>query len=833
MQPCASVILPLALSGSYTYAIPQELAGRVVVGSRVVVQFGAKHYYTGIVVRLHDDNPLPDMELKSITDIADPEPIILPSQLKFWSWISSYYMCRIGDIMKAGLPAGLKLESETTLVRNEEFDADEAELTERERAILTVLPTDKGYNLLALEKELRVANLMQPVRHLMEMGAIHVYEKLAEGFKPRTETYVRLCEPYGDQEQLNRAFNEMSRAQAQTNLLLQYLNLSAAGAAFHLHNLNLLKPVKKSELCTDSNKSTALTALRKRGILETYAVEVERLKSYIPASDDEGTRKLRAPKPLAEQQQRAFDEVKEVFQQKNVCLLHGVTSSGKTEVYIHLIEEMLAQGKQVLYLLPEIALTTQITTRLGHIFGDRMGVYHSKFPDNERVELWKHQLSDQPYPLILGVRSSIFLPFQNLGLIIVDEEHETSYKQQDPAPRYGARDAAIVLAQLSGAKTLLGTATPSLESYHNAIIGKYGLVEMMHRFGDARLPEIKVEDVKELKRKKLMTTPFTPLLTREVRQTLEQGEQAILFHNRRGYSPVLECDECGWTPRCTRCDVSLTLHQRIGKLVCHYCGATYNIPPKCPCCGNTRLKDIGYGTEKIESSAESIFPDARTERMDLDTTRSRTSYEKIIHRFQTGETNLLIGTQMVTKGLDFDKVRVVGILNADQMLNLPDFRAYERAFQMLSQVAGRAGRRGKDGLVVLQTKQPDCPVIHQVVTNDYKAMYDDQIEERRDFHFPPFYRLIDIYLKHRQEEVVEHAAKDLGRMLQPYFGMDLLGPDRPLVSRIQLLHIRKLIVKVRPGLSAQSVRQTLTAAREHLLRQAPYKSVNVYFDVDP
>lgn len=833
MPSFASVILPLALSNSYTYAIPPQFAEKVGVGSRVVVQFGAKHYYTGIVVQVYEQNPLPQLQLKDITDVADAEPIILPLQLKFWSWISSYYMCRIGDIMKAGLPAGLKIESETTLIRNEEFDDSEDCLTERERAILSALPADQSLSLLDLEKKLKVSNLMQPVRHLIELEAIHVYEKLAESFKPRKETYVRLCEAYSNQDELNRAFAEMTRAQAQTSLLLRYLTLSAAGAAFHLHNLNLLKPVRKSELCTDASQTAALTALRKRGILETYTQEVERLKSYIPVSDDDGMRKLRSPKPLAEQQQRAFQQVKDVFEQQQVCLLHGVTSSGKTEVYIHLIEDMIAQGKQVLYLLPEIALTTQITTRLGHIFGDRMGVYHSKFPDAERVELWKHQLSDHPYPLILGVRSSVFLPFQKLGLVIVDEEHETSYKQQDPAPRYGARDAAIVLAQLYGAKTLLGTATPSLESYHNAMTGKYGLVEMMHRFGDARLPEIQVENVKELRRKKLMSTPFSPRLIQEVQQTLADGEQAILFHNRRGYSPVLECNECGWTPRCTRCDVSLTLHQHIGKLVCHYCGATYNLPPRCPSCGNTQLKDIGYGTEKIEQSATDLFTQARTARMDLDTTRSRTAYEKIIHRFQTGETNLLIGTQMVTKGLDFDKVRVVGILNADQMLNLPDFRAYERTFQMLSQVAGRAGRRGKDGLVILQTKQPECPVIHQIVANDYKAMYAEQIQERKDFHFPPFYRLIDIYLKHRQEEVVGHAAHDLAQMVRPYFGTDLLGPDRPLVSRVQMMHIRKLILKVKPTLPASQVRQILTNARDRLLQQNAYRSVTVYFDVDP
>ena len=501
-------------------------------------------------------------------------------------------------------------------------------------------------------------------------------------------------------------------------------------------------------------------------------------------------------------------------------------------MYIQLIREVLAQGKQVLYLVPEIALTTQLTNRLGRVFGSKMGIYHSKFSDAERVELWQRQLSDKPYPLILGVRSSVFLPFQNLGLIIVDEEHETSYKQQDPAPRYQARDTAIVMATQLGAKVLLGTATPAIETYHNALTGKYGLVKMLHRFGDVQMPEIVVADVKELQRKKLMKTPFSPELTNEVHTALAQGEQAILFQNRRGYSPVLMCKACGWTPRCTRCDVTLTYHQRLNKLVCHYCGAQYNVPKLCPNCEEPNLRDMGYGTEKIESAAESIFAEAKAERMDLDTTRTRSAYERIINRFSQGRTNLLIGTQMVTKGLDFDRVRVVGILNADQILNMPDFRAYERAYQMLSQVAGRAGRRGKRGKVILQTRQVDNPIIGQIVRNDYEAMYQSQLEERQLFHFPPFYRLITIYLKHRNDDVVDHAAQHLAALLRPYFKDDLLGPDRPVVSRVQLLYIRKIMVKIAPQFTPSSVRQTLFSARDIVQHFDVYKSVNIYFDVD-
>ena len=822
-----TLLLPLSVANTYTYVLPSDLEDRVSVGSRVIAQFGAKRYYTSIVLAIHQDNPQPDIQLKAITDVIDYAPIVLPSQLRLWQWIAQYYMCTLGDVMRAALPTGLKLESETVLVRNDDFDLESVELSERERRLYNALNDEKGHKLLSLEKDMGERNLMRPAKRLIDLGAVVVRETITESFKPRKQAFVRLTDAFQSEQALHQALDTLKRAKAQEALLLRYLDLSKATTAITLQNAQLLQPISRHELCQEANAAPALSALHKRGILEVYEVEQSRLQSI-----DERSEGPTLAKPLSADQQRAHNEILSVFERKNVCLLHGVTSSGKTEVYIQLIRETLAQGKQVLYLVPEIALTTQLTDRLGRVFGSKMGIYHSKFPDAERVELWQRQLSTEAYPLILGVRSSLFLPFHDLGLIIIDEEHETSYKQQDPAPRYQARDTAIVMATQLGAKVLLGTATPAIETYHNAQMGKYGLVKMMHRFNNVQLPEIVVADVKELQRKKLMKTPFSPELTTEVHTALAQGEQAILFQNRRGYAPVLMCKACGWTPRCTRCDVTLTYHQRLGKLVCHYCGAQYNVPKVCPNCEEPNLRDMGYGTEKIESAAESIFTEAKTERMDLDTTRTRSAYERIINRFSQGQTNLLIGTQMVTKGLDFDRVRVVGILNADQMLNMPDFRAYERAYQMLSQVAGRAGRRGKRGKVILQTRQVDNPVIEQIVRGDYEAMYQSQIKERELFHFPPFYRLITIYLKHRNNDVVDHAAQHLAALLRRYFKDDLLGPDRPVVARVQLLYIRKIMVKVSPQFSAMSVRQTLLSARDIVLQFDVYKSVNIYFDVD-
>ena len=581
------------------------------------------------------------------------------------------------------------------------------------------------------------------------------------------------------------------------------------------------------ELMNESGASNAtIKALVDRGLLRIYNKEVGRLNT----GDTEPAEK---PKPLSAAQQEAYNSIVFQFLKKRVVLLHGVTSSGKTEVYIHLISKALAEKKQVLYLLPEIALTVQMTSRLKRVFGKRLGIYHSRYSDAERVEIWKKQLSAEPYEVILGARSAVFLPFQRLGLVIIDEEHEGSFKQQDPAPRYHARSAAIVLASYYGAQTLLGTATPSTETYYNAQTGKYGLVELTTRYKDIALPEIKVVDVKDLRRRKLMNGPFSPTLLSAVRGALERGEQVILFQNRRGFAPMVECHTCGWVPKCDNCDVSLTLHKNMNQLTCHYCGFTYAVPTTCPNCGETDLRGRGYGTEKIEDQFAQLFPEAKIARMDLDTTRTKNAYERIIHDFSQGRTNVLIGTQMVTKGLDFDKVSVVGILNADAMLNYPDFRSYEQAFMMMAQVSGRAGRKGKRGLVLLQTTSPELPVIGQVVRNDYQAFYTDLLEERRLFRYPPFFRLVYVYLKHAKEQVAETAGIELGSRLRQLFGDRVLGPDKPAVARVKTLHIRKLVLKLEPSLSGEQVRQCLRYAHNEMAKDKKYATLHVFYDVDP
>lgn len=830
----ADVLLPLALPGALTYRLPDEWAARVGVGCRVVVPLGKRKFYTGLVVRLHDEAPMDGVEVKEATEVEDETPVVLSEQLWLWSWISRYYLCTEGEVMKAAMPSGLKIESETIVSCNADYADDEA-LDATARRLLDLLARTGDTSIETLHKQLQLARPLPVVRRLLDRGALLVRETLHRSFKPRTETHVRLAEAYRSEAALNELFIRLKKWPKQEQLLLAYLDLSKAAAAFVLHNDTLPAEVSKKGLLNRAGAGESVfKSLLAKGVLETYAYEVGRLQTSAAAA-------LVGTRPLNDEQRRAYEAVRAHFSAppttegaaSRTVLLYGVTSSGKTEVYTQLIQDELAAGRQVLYLVPEIALTTQLTTRLGRVFGDRMGIYHSKFPDNERVEVWQRQLGDRAFPLILGVRSSVFLPFRRLGLIIVDEEHEASYKQQDPAPRYHARDVALMLARHCGAHVVLGTATPSLETYRNALAGRYGLVEMKARYGAATLPEIVVEDIRELRRKKLMTTPFSPRLTEEIRRALSQREQVILFQNRRGYAPVLECRTCGWTPHCACCDVPLTYHHRLGRLVCHYCGGTYDLPTQCPNCGDTELRDRGYGTEKIEAAVKACFPEARTARMDLDTTRARSAYEKIIRDFENGATDILIGTQMVTKGLDFDRVRVVGILNADQSLNVPDFRAYERAFQMLSQVAGRAGRRARRGVVVLQTRQPELPIVRQIVEHRYEEMYAAQMVERDHFRYPPLYRIIYIYLKHRDERTVEAAATALGTLLRPHFGNDLLGPDRPAIGRIQLLYIRKIVVKLHPDLPVAGVRRTLLSARDALVATAGYKAVNVYFDVDP
>lgn len=821
----ADVLLPLAIPEPLTYSLPAPMAAEVAVGSRVVVPLGRRKQYAGLVVRLHNEVPEGGYEVRPVAEVVDTAPLLLPEQWKLWKWISSYYICTPGEVMKAALPAGLKLESEMHVAPAPDFDTA-TPLTKAEQTLFDLLPSDGDIGVDELQRKAGIGNTLRTIRALLEKGAIIVKEHIERSFRPRTEQHVRLTETYFDEEKLNTLFADLKRAPRQAEMLVQYLDLASAATALRLCNIRLLAEVSQRQLTQSGGSSAALSALVKRGVLECYAFEVARLR---PRQADP----ILQQHTLNPAQQQALTEIHTSLHEKDVCLLHGVTSSGKTEVYIHLIQEALSRGEHVLFLVPEIALTTQLTTRLGRVFGDKMGVYHSKFPDAERVEIYRRQLTPEAYPLMLGVRSSLLLPHSRLGLIIVDEEHEASYKQQEPAPRYNARDAAMMLARFHGAKVLLGTATPSIETYHNARCGKFGLVQLHSRHGDVQLPEIFVEDVKELRRKKLMKTPFSPRLTQEIRTALREGGQAILFLNRRGYAPMLECRTCGWTPRCTKCDVSLTYHHRLNRMVCHYCGETYDMPTRCPACEETHLRDIGYGTEKIEAAVEACFPEARTARMDLDTTRSRSAYERIIADFQSGQTNLLIGTQMITKGLDFDRVRVVGVLNADQLLNKPDFRASERAFQMLTQVAGRAGRRGRRGIVVLQTRQPEFPVITQVVNSDYRGMFDDQLEEREMFRYPPFCRIIEIHLRHRDEATVEQAARRLAALLAPHFPNSLLGPDRPAVGRVQLRHLRKIIIKVMPQLPTAGVRRTLLAARAALLSEPKMKSLDVFFDADP
>ena len=650
--------------------------------------------------------------------------------------------------------------------------------------------------------------------------------KAEDGFRPKTETYITLTPQFRNEQTLHVALNMLHRADKQLAALIDYLALSHWDSVEGSVCRETVVEITRDELLNAGHSLPTVNALVKRGLLEVYEREVGRLNHG-------GEPHLEKIRPLSDVQQDAFNKIQFSFLGKNVTLLHGVTSSGKTEIYIHLIRQALEKKQQVLYLLPEIALTVQIMQRLQHVFGNRLGIYHSKYSDAERVEIWQKQLSQNPYDVILGARSAVFLPFQNLGLVIVDEEHETSYKQQDPMPRYHARSTAIVLAQMSGAKTLLGTATPSVETYYNAKTGKYGLVELFQRYKGIELPEIQVVDVKDLQHRKMMNGPFSPYLLNKVREALEHGEQAILFQNRRGYAPVIECKQCGWVPHCQHCDVSLTLHRNLNQLTCHYCGYTYQVPTECPACGCHELRTKGYGTEKVEAEVQDIFPEARIARMDLDTTRSRSAYERIISDFASGRTNLLIGTQMISKGLDFDKVSVVGILNADSMLNYPDFRAYEHAFMMMAQVSGRAGRKGKRGLVVLQTKSPDLPIIQQVVRNDYAAHYQSLIAERQQFHYPPYYRLVYVYLKHKQDWVVDTAAAEMASRLRQWFGARLLGPDKPVVAKVKSLSIRKLVLKLELGINMGDVRKYLALAQQQMLQDKRYVSLQIYYDVDP
>lgn len=816
----AEVILPLPLENSYTYRVPGDLEQAVVPGCRVIVHFGKRRYYTAIVMEVHERHPQTDYEIKDIYALLDATPILRRPQLRFWQWIASYYICKLGDVYKAALPSGLKLESETAVIYNPDFEADQP-LRPNEQTLLDAFTGVLKLTVSELEKKTGLRNVVPIVASLMARGAVEVSEELKQGFVPKMQTYIRLSDKCRSEEHLHAAFDQLKRAKKQEQLLMCFLDVSHA-----LHPTSARELSRKELLDQSGATPSVLDALVKRGILESYEKEVGRLQ--VPVC------RLQPLSALSEAQQKASDEIHDCFREKEVCLLHGVTSSGKTEVYVHLIDEVLKQGRQVLYLLPEIAITTQITERLARLFGDRLLVYHSKFSDNERVEVWNRLLHSREPMLVLGVRSSLFLPFHQLGLVIVDEEHETSYKQQDPAPRYHARNAAIVLANMHGAKTLLGSATPSIDTYYNATIGKYGLVQLKARYGDCLMPEIIPVNVKELRRKKIMKdTLFSPMLVEKMRQALDQGEQVILFQNRRGFAPVLECKSCGWVPHCVNCDVSLTYHKFHNELVCHYCGYKILLPPACPECHSNELRTMGFGTEKVEEEIAQLFPQVKVGRMDMDTARTRSAYERIIDDFEKGKTRILIGTQMLSKGLDFGHVSVVGILNADSLMNFPDFRAHERAFQLMIQVSGRAGRRDKRGTVILQTSQPEHPLIQMVCRSAYTEMVRLQLSERSMFRYPPYYRLIVLVLRSRNEKVLQELSVEYAKKLRVHLGDRVLGPVAPPVTRIQALHIRKVVLKIEVAAAIQPIRHLLDQVHTEMQRYLPFKQLLVHYDVDP
>ena len=820
MTRFADVILPLPLYRYFTYRIPADMRGRLRQGHRVVVSFGRSKFYTAIVVALHDTEPQ-GYEVKEIATLLDDEPIVLRPQLKFWEWIAEYYLCSVGDVYKAALPSGLKLESETSLSVNRDYEESAEEpLSEREAVLMQVLSEQGRLTVHELEKLTGLRNTLPVLRRLVEREAIFVSERIRANYKPKTEVCIRLSFEPGNQEALRNAFELVKRSKQQETLLLSYLELS------HFMQPGNYTEVSRAALLERAGVSAAVLAgVVNKGVMLTYKREISRFAKVMRHCADLPI--------LSSEQSRALNEICSAMRDKSVTLLHGVTSSGKTEIYTHLIDNALKQGRQVLYLVPEIALTTQLTDRLQRVFGDKLLIYHSRFSDNERVEIWQKLLADREPKVILGVRSSIFLPFHNLGLVIVDEEHETSYKQYDPAPRYHARNAAIVLAQMYDARVLLGSATPAIESYYNAQCGKYGLVELLTRYSNNPLPEVRTIDMREQRRKKLARGNFSEPLVQEVHKALEREEQIILFQNRRGFAPMVECRECAWIPKCTQCDVSLTYHKRDNRLVCHYCGYSCEVPRMCPACLQPTIEVRGFGTERIEEDVESIFPDTPLARMDLDTTRSRNAYQEIIDNFAEGKSKILIGTQMVTKGLDFDRVSVVGILSADTMLSFPDFRAHERAFQMMAQVAGRSGRGKSRGIVFLQTSQPETPVISQVIRHDYVGMYNEQLSQREAFGYPPFTRLIYIYLKHRDEAVLDTLSQQYATILRKVFGERVLGPDNPPVARIQSLYIRKIMLKVEVSASMAQVKDLLRQIYERSLADDRFKALTLYYDVDP
>ena len=818
MPVFVDVLLPLPLQAIFTYAVPEGMEPEVRPGVRVCVPFGRGKVYAGLVKRLHGSKPSA-YETRDVISVLDDEPIVDDCQFRFWEWIASYYLCTEGEVMSAALPSGFKLDSETRIVMNPDFDGDVSGLNERQLDIIDALSCKHEISLGEAARAASQAKVFPLIRGLREKGIVLVKEEITERYRPLSEDYLRWGEPFLDNPHAQQEVFEQleKRAFKQVEILLAYVSLYAQSEDGWVRKSLVTGKV--------ANAAAPLQALLGKGILcvrKKHKSRLELLADTEPEAKDV---------VLSPAQQEAFLSVKEGLSAKDVCLLHGVTSSGKTEIYIQLMREVLAQGKQVLFLLPEIALSAQMIVRLRRYFGDQVGVYHSRYNEPEKVEIWKN--TGLRYRVVLGARSALFLPFRDLGLIIVDEEHESSYKQQDPAPRYHARDAAVFLARLHGAKTVLGSATPSIESYYNALHGKYALATLFTRYGGVRLPSILVSNLKEEKRQKTMHGSFSSLLVNKVNEALSKGKQAILFQNRRGFSARMECEECGYVPVCEKCDVTLTYHKHRGVLMCHYCGYAIAQMHVCPQCGSPRMQLKGTGTERIEEDLGLMFPDAKVGRMDLDSTRGKGAFHKIIEAFQEKKIDILVGTQMVTKGLDFDNVAVVGIVDADSLISFPDFRSYERSFQLMTQVSGRAGRKDGGGEVVIQTFNPGYQVIKDVMNSDYASMFHHQLQDRLVFKYPPFYRLVRLSVRHKDEGLAKDASDALALVLRQVYGDRVLGPEYPMVSRINTYYIRDILVKLEKGPLIEKMKQRMRQCLEELWKNARFRTVRVIVDVDP
>ena len=818
----ADVILPIAIHQVFTYRIPFELNENVFPGIRVVVPFGKSKLLTGIVTSVHETIPTV-YQAKYIEYVLDDSPIITKNQFQLWQWIANYYMAPIGDVMNAALPANFKLASETKIVLHPDFDLAKVKLDDRQFQIIEALQIREVLDLKEISEIVGIKTIQPIIKALIDLKAVMSLEEMSEKFTPKTAIFIQLSEHISSQLVLEETIKQLESKKAARKQLDTLLLLLKEGN----YSDNQLQPVLRKQLEEAGASISTINTLEKNGIIVQSRIEISRFTKTLDSTSDFKT--------LAPSQTTALKEIRESFEDKQVSLLHGVTGSGKTEIYVELIREQLELGKQVLYLLPEIALTTQLIQRLSAYFGELIGIYHSKFNQNERVEIWNNVLNNNPnrFRIILGARSSIFLPFSDLGLIIVDEEHESSFKQYDPSPRYNARDCAVVLGHMYKAKVLLGSATPSIESYYNAKNGKYGLINLTERFGGLQMPEIFCADLKKERRQKSMQSHFSSYLMDTMRGVLNKGEQVILFQNRRGYTPMWQCEICNWTPKCKNCDVSLTYHKHTNSLKCHYCGHHSAPIGTCSACGSNRLKMLGFGTEKIEDELSLMLPDKVIQRMDLDTTRSKNAYENIINDFENRQIDILIGTQMVTKGLDFDNVSLVGVLDADMLLNRSDFRAFERSYQLMSQVAGRSGRKHKRGSVIVQTGDPDHWVIQKVIAHDYVGFYNSEILERKNFFYPPFYKLIDIYFRHKEEYVLDRAAMEFGNQLREIFKERVLGPEYPVVKRVKNLYIKKITLKIERDAPEKKVKERIQELVSSFYSVPFNKSIRMVIDVDP